>query len=112
MALAAEYGGALIVVERNNHGAGVLAYLERRGVAVYESGGQAGFLTTSISRPAMLARLRVLLSERGELFQSARLLEECRSFVRGPGGRGEAASGAHDDCVMAMAMGIFLVASC
>jgi hypothetical protein len=46
----------------------------------------------------------VLLSERSELFQGARLLEECRTFISTQSGRAEAARGAHDDCVMAMAI--------
>jgi len=40
------------------------------------------------------------------IFTSARLLRECRSFVRKAGGRAEAQSGEHDDCVMAMAMAL------
>ena len=46
--LAREYAGALVAVERNNHGAGVLAYLdstERYG-RLYERDGVAGWLTT------------------------------------------------------------------
>jgi hypothetical protein len=39
------------------------------------------------------------------LFLSRRLLEECRTFVSYPGGRTGAAGGAHDDCLMAMALG-------
>ena len=104
--LAREYGGALLVIERNNHGAGVLAFLEgERGVRVYAgSDGQAGFLTTAQSRAAMLAELAVLVSTRVELFASGRLLEECRTFVMKDGGRTEAAAGSHDDLVMAMAI--------
>lgn len=94
-------------MERNNHGAAVLAYLEReRGLRVYEGAdGRAGWLTTAVSRGAMLAAFGVLLATRPELVMSARLLEECRSFVLKEGGRTEAAAGAHDDLVMAMAMG-------
>ncbi|MDR3736009.1 MAG: terminase [Acidobacteriaceae bacterium] len=104
--LARQYNDALVVVERNNHGAGVIAYLD--GVEhyrnLYEQGGQAGWLTTAVTRPAMLAEFGALLVERPELFQSRRLLAECRTFVRMKSGRAEAASGEHDDCVMAMAM--------
>ncbi len=105
-----EYNLAQVVVERNNHGSGVLAHLggmmdERR---IYrQSGsrtGQEGWLTTSASRPRMLAGLGALLVEEPELFQSERLLRECRSFVRLANGRSGAQSGLHDDCVMAMAM--------
>jgi hypothetical protein len=35
---------------------------------------------------------------------SKRLLAECRTFVRGEYGRTGAASGAHDDLVMSMAL--------
>ena len=104
--LAREYNGAWLVVERNNHGSGVLALAEtacgyRR---IYRQGGQAGWLTTSVSRPAMIGQLDAALVESPELFQSRRLLGECRSFVRLPNGNTGAQSGTHDDRVMAMAM--------
>jgi len=104
--LAREYNEALLVVERNNHGSGVLALLESvcRYERVFHQGGQAGWLTTSVSRPAMLSRLGAALVERGECFHSRRLLAECRSFVRTAEGRAEARVGTHDDRVMAMAI--------
>jgi hypothetical protein len=106
--LAREYNIALLAVERNNHGSGVLAYL--KGVCRYErlheSGGQEGWLTTTLTRPLMLGKLGSALVESPGIFTSARLLRECRSFVRKAGGRAEAQSGEHDDCVMAMAMAL------
>lgn len=104
--LAREFCGALLAVERNNHGLAVLAFLEREtGFRMFLGGdGQVGFLTTAQSRAEMLAGLGVLLATRAELFQSARLLEECRTFVEKDGGRTEAATGAHDDLVLAMAI--------
>jgi hypothetical protein len=107
-ALAAEYNQAWLVVERNNHGSGVLAYLsapcgyER----IYSQGGQPGWLTTSMSRPAALGRLGAALVDAPERFQSRRLLAECRSFVRLPNGGTGAQSGTHDDRVMAMAIAL------
>jgi len=105
--LGREYGGAMIAVERNNHGSGVLAYLDatERYSRVYEQAGVAGWLTTAGSKPAMVSRMGALLVESPELFLSKRLLEECRTFVSHPGGRTGAANGAHDDCLMAMALG-------
>jgi len=105
-ALARHYNNALVVVERNNHGAGVIAYLDsvEHYRNLYEQDGQTGWLTSAVTRPAMLAEFGALLVERPELFQSRRLLAECRTFVRTKNGRAEAASGEHDDCVMAMAM--------
>jgi hypothetical protein len=102
--IAREYGGALIAVERNNHGAGVLAYLDsvERYARVYEQGGVAGWLTTAGSKPGMVSRMGALLVESPCLFFSKRLLGECRTFVSMAGGRTGAVSGAHDDCLMAM----------
>ena len=104
--LAREYGGALVAVERNNHGAAVLAYLEssERYGRVYRDRvrGEAGWLTTSASKPEMVARIGVLLRESASMFKSRRLLGECRTFVAGERGRAGAANGAHDDLVMAM----------
>ncbi len=107
-ALAREYNDAWLVVERNNHGSGVLAYLKSvyRATKVYAQQGQDGWLTSSLSRPGMIAGLGAALVEKPDLFQSERLLRECRSFVRLRNGGTGAQSGMHDDCVMAMAMGL------
>jgi len=107
-ALAAEYNRAWLVVERNNHGSGVLALIETAcGYGkVYRQGGQAGWLTTTMSRPAALGRLDAGFVEQPERFQSRRLLAECRSFVRLPNGGSGARPGTHDDRVMAMAIGL------
>jgi hypothetical protein len=106
--LAAEFNGAWLAIERNNHGTGVLALVEtvcayRR---VLRQGGQAGWLTNSVSRPAMLARLGAALVEEPRRFMSRKLLGECRSFVRLPNGGTGARAGTHDDRVMAMAIGL------
>lgn len=106
--LAAEYNHALLVVERNNHGAGVLAMLENvcKYPRLFRSQGQPGWLTTSVSRPAALARLDAALVEAPHLFMSRNLLAECRSFVRRPDGSAAARPGAHDDRVLAMAIAL------
>jgi len=106
--LATEYNGAWLVVERNNHGSGVLALAETacKYARIYRQGGQAGFLTTSVSRPAMIGRVDAALVDEPERFQSRRLLAECRSFVRLPNGNSGAMAGTHDDRVMAMAIGL------
>lgn len=105
--LGREYSGGMIVVERNNHGAAVLAYLEseERYSRLYEQAGMPGWLTTAANKPRMISQLGGLLAEEPWLFSSRRLLTECRTFVTLAGGRMGAPAGAHDDCVMAMAIG-------
>ncbi len=99
------YNGALLVVERNNHGYGVLAHLRAAGCGnVYREAGQDGWLTSAVSRPAMIETLAAVLNAAPGLFRSARLLNEFRTFVRHPDGSSGGAIGTHDDCVMAMAI--------
>jgi hypothetical protein len=106
--LAREYNGAWLVIERNNHGSGVLALAESVCAykRIYRQGGQAGWLTTSVSRPAVLGQLGAGLVEQPGLIQSRKLLGECRSFVRLSNGNSGARAGTHDDRVMAMAVGL------
>ena len=47
-----------------------------------------------------------ILAEQADLFRSQRLLREMKTFVRHPDGHAAAAEGAHDDCVMAMAIAL------
>ncbi|GGG65972.1 terminase [Edaphobacter dinghuensis] len=104
--LARKYNNAVIVVERNNHGSALLAYLDtvEHYANIYSQAGQPGWLTTSVSKPEIISHMGALLVESPKLFASRRLLGECRTFVAMEGGRTGAVSGAHDDCVMAMAI--------
>ena len=111
--LAAEYNNAWLVVERNNHGSGVLALAEAvcGYKKIYREAGQAGWLTTSVSRPAVLGKLDAALVEEPQRFMSRKLLGECRSFVRLANGNSGARAGTHDDRVMAMAIGLAALAA-
>lgn len=101
------YGWALLAVERNNHGYGVLAHLRDLEYGnIFEKDGQLGWLTSAVSRPAMIENMATVLTAEPELFHSPRLLDECRTFVRHAEGSAAAAEGAHDDCVMAMAIAL------
>jgi hypothetical protein len=103
--LGKEYNTALIAVEKNNHGHGVLACLQIAEYPnIYAQRGQDGWLTTAVSRPAMIENLAAALVEEPTLFRSPRLLNECRTFVRYVDGNTGAAQGTHDDCVMALAI--------
>jgi len=106
-ALGQRYESALVAVERNNHGYGVLAHLkELHYENTFEQGGQEGWLTSAASRPAMIENLAAVLMAQPGLFHSPRLLGELRTFVRHSDGSAAAADGAHDDCVMAMAVAL------
>lgn len=106
--LAREYNGALLAVERNNHGFGVLAHLQgtHRYERLYQDKNGEGFLTSTLSRSQMVSRMGDVLAQTPEAFRSERLLLQCRGFIRQSGGQPGAASGEHDDCVMAMAIAL------
>jgi len=101
------YNDALLVVERNNHGYGVLANLRAAGYQkIFREGSQDGWLTSAVTRPAMIENLAAIVALQPQLFQSQRLLAEFRTFVRRRDGSSGGASGSNDDCVMAMALAL------
>jgi hypothetical protein len=105
--LGERYEDALLAVERNNHGYAVLVHLVHLGCAnLFEQGDKLGWLTSASTRPAMVENMAAVLVESQESFHSLRLLQECRTFVRRLDGSAAAAEGAHDDCVMAMAIAL------
>lgn len=101
-----EYNDALLVVERNNHGHGVLAHLNSRYANLYCQKEQPGWLTTTTTRPQVIEGFASLLVGSPECIHSRTLLEECRTFIRRDDGSAAAANGAHDDCIMAMAIAL------
>ena len=111
--LGREYNCALMVVERNNMGSTPLELLEDRCryPRIYRQEGKPGWLTSQVTKPQALAKLYAMLIENPEVIMSGRLLAECRTFVRKADGNLGASSGAHDDLVMAMAMGLAVRAS-
>jgi hypothetical protein len=103
--LGKEYNTALLAVERNNHGYGVLAWLRTLDYPrVFVQKAQDGWVTSAVSRPAMIENLASVLIEEPERFRSLRLLNEFRTFVRYADGNTGAAPGTHDDCVIALAI--------
>lgn len=63
-----------------------------------------GFRTTSSTRPVIIAGLVEVVREHVEWLNDPETLREMLSFVRSQRGRAEAQAGAHDDCVMALAI--------
>jgi len=63
-----------------------------------------GFKTTSSTRPVAIAGLVTFAREHIEKINDKITLEEMLTFVRNEKGKPEAQEGAHDDCVMALAI--------
>lgn len=66
-----------------------------------------GFKTTSVTRPLILAGLVEIVREHSEWINDKATLDEMLTFVRNEKGRAEAQEGAHDDCVMALAIAYY-----
>ncbi len=110
--LAKEYNHALLVIERNNHGSAVhQRVVDAHAYAnTYENrmNLKNGWQTMASNKPQIIQFLGDLLIEQTHLFASIRFLRECRTFLRNADGSSSAASGAHDDTVMAMAIAQFV----
>lgn len=63
-----------------------------------------GFRTDNKTRPAAIAGLVAFVRDHPELFHDRATLEEMLTFVRNEAGRPEAENGAHDDCILALAI--------
>ena len=63
-----------------------------------------GFKTTPVTRPIIIAELVKVVREHPELIFDYDTLDEMLTFVRNEKGRPEAQNGAHDDCIMALAI--------
>lgn len=66
-----------------------------------------GFKTTSVTRPLVIAGLVEIVREHSEWLYDRDTLNEMLTFVRNERGRAEAQEGAHDDCVMALAIAYY-----
>jgi len=67
-----------------------------------------GFRTDSLTRPVIIAELKTIMREHPELINDEDTLNEMLTFGRNSKGRPEAAEGAHDDCVMALAIAYYI----
>ncbi len=105
-ALAKRYNNALVAVEKNNIGGETIKHLQFAGCKNLHplDADDKGWYTTKANRPEMIGTLVDIVNHRSDFFASPRLLREMKSFVRQADGIARATSGAHDDCVMAMAI--------
>lgn len=63
-----------------------------------------GFKTTSATRPNIIAKMVTIARESIELINNRETLQEMLTFIRNDDGRPEAQQGAHDDCIMGLAI--------
>lgn len=121
-----EYNGALLGVERENHGHAVLLELRRLGfdrphflggpLYYFHRGSdlassRPGWDTNSVTRDQMLSDLASAIEEsaglgRTQWVRDPELLSECLAFRLQPSGKFAADPGAHDDSVMKWAVAL------
>jgi phage terminase large subunit len=63
-----------------------------------------GFITDKFTRPRIISQLVEIVRESTFLFNDKETLQEMLTFVRNDKGRAEAQQGAHDDCIMSIAI--------
>ena len=98
-------GGALLIVERNNHGHAVLQRLlyDLNYPNVYfADDGQPGVHTTAREKAVLLGELDRSFWERGLTLRDPATFNDLRSYLYDERRRANAASGAHDDLVSAL----------
>ena len=69
---------------------------------------QFGFCTTSVTRPLIISILKEVVQDHIELIGDIETLEEMLRFIYNNDYRAEAAQGAHDDLVMALAIAHYI----
>ncbi len=112
--MAVYYNNALVAVEANfsSYPIKALEKLGYRNLYVrkredsFDGGFERayGFKTTAVTRPVIIAELVSFLRENTDMLNDTDTIEELLCFVRNERGRAEAAPGAHDDLVMALAI--------
>lgn len=104
------YNDALIGVEINysRHPVNVLSELGYNNLYRQNGIGGAssrfGFQTTSATRPIIISNLVAIMRDSLELETNKETLKELSTFIKHPNGKSAAASGSHDDLVMASAI--------
>ena len=112
------YEEALVALE-NNYSTYPTAELERLGYPnmyvretvddyTHKTKRAFGFITSKKTRPVIISELIKVVREDISLINDRTTLEEMQTFVRNEDFRPEAEDGAHDDCVMALAIAHFI----
>lgn len=104
----ARYNDAEIAVERNNHGHACLRALDIEqsySPIWYDRDDKPGWNSTQVSRTAALDSLEQAHRGGEWVTHDADVIGEVRTFIINDDGKAEAAPGAHDDLVIASAIG-------
>lgn len=119
VALGYHYNEALIVPERNNHGLVTCVELRDQqypnlyldvAEGTIEPDNETlniGVFTSEKTKPLMIDKLRAFERNREIEINDTQTLEEMLTFVVTESGKMEAEGGAHDDCVMALALAAY-----
>lgn len=105
--LGKKYYWATMAPERNNHGHAFLLQLKNRGYKgkIYiHSDGKKGWHTNAKTKPLMIDQFEQAVREKHILLADPDLLAEMLTFQYNDKGSAEAATGKHDDRVMAAAI--------
>ena len=112
------YGGALMVVETNNHGLTTLTVLKQRlypnlyfRPKVYDKSGdpisdRLGWKTSVVTKPLMIDDLDRALRDGTVTFRTQRTLDEMVTFLYNERGQMSAMDGANDDCLVSAAVAL------
>lgn len=101
----------LLAVERNNHGHAVLLelseHLQYKNLYVHDD-EKLGWRTDKISRPIMINAFIASVENKYITINDKIILNECLTLINN-NGKIEAASGKHDDCIMATSIALQMI---
>ena len=72
-------------------------------------GDRIGWDTSGVSRPILISALDEAIRQMAVLVRDPITLKELLTFVIKPTGKAEAEKGCHDDCVIALALGLVVI---
>lgn len=105
-----QYNAPLMAVERNNHGHAVILKLNEdlcySNLFVHND-EKLGWKTDMVTRPIMINTFKDAVEENHLEIRDKDILKECMTFINDDG-KLEAASGKHDDCIIATAIALQL----